>query len=517
MKAREEAADRLKEKQKETFQLANEGRTRADGTSGASYAPDVEELANERAEAATKIASTQVGNSGNAFAPELKDYVTTEASRSSDNSKLASTLSREQYKELTNRDKVIELDHDTLWSYILKAAEPQNRPDGAMMLAREIWVASKNKARNFAVAELVANNGFASNRECVEEDEDGNCLSWKVKSPGSVIGRTVEEATLFDTQQTVAADESSDLSGVDEPDVSEAETLTASDNQTGGNTGGNGTPTGGGQAPGGTGDNDDFDLDGILNLFDFDMDDDGVDNDNDNNNFTIPDFGFPIDWSDVLDNIAPVVTLKLTGPSLDQIYEGRSNVANIAWRALNANECTAKNNWLSSSLVPNRTEAVREIGDDLDASGSLTVYLPLTFDIRLERARGDQTAIIGYATSTNATLTQQVTTITLNNSEVASGDRFSLIAKSGLSDEAKITIETNVASASAVNDLLGAALTQLSANSTVGQEFAKYRITFTANQSGTAFITVTADPIYSLTCTNDSKTTSKTVTVSRGD
>ena len=304
---------------------------------------------------------------------------------------------------------------------------------------------------------------------------------------------------------------------MDEPDVSETETLTSSDSQTGGNSGGSGTPTGGGQDPGGTGDNDDFDLDGILNLLDLDIDDDGVDNDDDDDNFTIPDFGFPIDWSDVLDNIAPIVTLKLTGPSLDQIYEGRSNVANITWKALNADECTAKNNWLSASLIPNRTEAVREVGDDLDTSGSLTVYLPLTFDLRLERVRDSQTTVISYATTTNAALTQQVTIITLGSSEVAIGDRFSLIAKSGLSDEAKITIETNVASASAVNDLLGAALTQLSANSSVGQEFDKYRVTFTANTSGTSFITITADPIYSLTCTNDSKTTSKTVTVSRGD
>ena len=518
VKAREEVAERLKESQKQTLQLANEGRTRADGTDGASYATDVEELVKERVQAAAKITTTQVGNSGSAFAPELKAYLTAESERSSIDGQLASTLSREQYKELTDRSKVTELDHDSLWSFILKAAEPQNRPDGAMMIAREAWMVAQAKAEDFAIAELVANNGFASNRECVEEDDDGNCISWKVKSPGSVIGRAVEEATQLDNQLTLAADEASDLSGVEEPGISEAENLEQNNDSSGGPGGGGGGPVGGGgQAPGGQGDNDDFDLDGILNMFDFDIDDDGTDNDNDRDNFTIPDFGFPIDWGNLGGNRAPSLTFKLTGPTLEQIYEGRPNVGTISWKAQNADKCVARNNWLSSSLIPNRVESVKTANQTLETSGSLITYLPLTFDLRLERTRGNQTVIIPFATTTSAALTQQVTSITLNNSEVAVGDRFSLVAKVGLSDEAKVTIETNVASAGAVNSLLGSALTSLSASSAAGQEFGKYRITFTANESGTAFITITADPIYSIRCTNGGRNTDKTITVSRGN
>ncbi len=517
VKAREEAAERLQESQKQTLQLANEGRTRADGTDGASYATDVEELVKERVQAAAKITTTQVGNSGSAFAPELKAYLTAESERSSIDGQLASTLSREQYKELTDRSKVTELDHDSLWSFILKAAEPQNRPDGAMMIAREAWMVAQAKAEDFAIAELVANNGFASNRECVEEDDDGNCISWKVKSPGSVIGRAVEEATQLDNQLTLAADEASDLSGVEEPGISEAENLEQNNDSSGGPGGGGGGPVGGGgQAPGGQGDNDDFDLDGILNMFDFDIDDDGTDNDNDRDNFTIPDFGFPIDWGNLGGNRAPSLTFKLTGPTLEQIYEGRPNVGTISWKAQNADKCVARNNWLSSSLIPNRVESVKTANQTLETSGSLITYLPLTFDLRLERTRGNQTVIIPFATTTSAALTQQVTSITLNNSEVAVGDRFSLVAKVGLSDEAKVTIETNVASAGAVNSLLGSALTSLSSSSAAGQEFAKYRITFTTNESGTAFITITADPIYSIRCTGNGRNTDKTVTVSRG-
>jgi len=520
VKAREEVAKRLKESQKQTLQLAKEGRTRADGTDGASFTPTVEENVKEKAENASKVTATKVGNSGSAFAPKLATFLEQEKKQSTFENRIASDIAENQFEEFTDPKKSRELNYKSWTRMFLDVSDPQNNPSGSALMALEESYAAKAKAGAGAIIDIVAGGGFVSKTECVEEDEDGNCVKEKVTTPGSVINRAVGDATQIDNQLTLTADEASDLSGVEEPGIGEVETLEPSKNTT--NTGG----PGGGGAGGGSGPGGNFELSDLADLFTngdlsalFDLF--GSDSAGNGGNFG----GFSL--RDILDylnrggnigdlDLPPSLTFKLTGPTLEQIYEGRPNVGTISWKAQNADKCVARNNWLSSSLIPNRVESVKTTNQTLETSGSLITYLPLTFDLRLERTRGNQTVVIPFATSTSAALTQQVTSITLNNSEVAVGDHFSLVAKVGLSDEAKVTIETNVASAGAVNSLLGSALTSLSSSSAAGQEFGKYRITFTTNESGTAFITITADPIYSIRCTGNGRNTDKTVTVSRG-
>lgn len=515
VKAREEASKRADEAQKQIFNRVETGGKTASGED-TTLKPDVEDYTKDWADQGAAQAVSQAKSSGNYNAEKMAKYTEYQNKAGTFANNIASDFSENQIKELTDPEQVKELNSQSLWRGILKLAEPQNNAYGQISMIWDKVSQEKSQGRENARLEFLSGGGYVPVKECVKEDENGVCVKYKVNSTGSTNQHAANEAASVDLQQTLNADEASDLNEDNVPGVAEFETLEPSKNTT--NTGG----PGGGSGPGGGFNLEDLadlftngDLDALFDLF-------GSDGSGNSGNFG----GFSL--RDILDllnrggsigdlNLPPVINFKLTGPSLEQIYEGRSNVATISWKAQNADKCTARNSWLSSSLLPNRVEAVKKSGDNLETSGSLLTYLPLTFDIRLERTRGNQTVVIPFATSTNASLTQQVTTITLESSQVAAGDRFSLVAKAGLNDEAKVTIETNVANAGTVNNLLGAALTSLSSTSAAGQELSKYRITFTANESGTGFITITADPIYSIRCTSGGRNTDRTVTVSRGN
>lgn len=519
VRAREEAAKRLNDVQKETLNYLTTGNTKTDGSAG-SFTPTVQEHVTDKVENAAKIVATQAKNSGSAFAPKLATFLEQEKKQSTFENRVASDIAENQFKEFADPVKSRELNYKSWTRMFLAVSDPQNNPSGSALMALEESYAAKAKAGAGAIVDIIAGGGFVSKTECVEEDEDGNCTKEKIITAGSINQAAGEKSVLLDVEQTLLADEVSDINDDSAPGIGELETFKPSSDSSA-NSGSPGGGAGEGSGPGGN-----FELSDLADLFTngdlsalFDLF--GSDSSGNGGNLG----GFSL--SDILNylngggnigdlDLPPIVNFKLTGPTLEQIYEGRPNVATISWKAQNADSCTVRNDWLSSSLIPNRAEAVKELGDNLETSGSLITYLPLTFDVRLERTRDSQTAIIGYATTTSAALTQQVTSITLNNNEVVAGDRFSLVAKVGLSDEARVTIETNMASASTVNNLLGAALNQLSKTSATGKEFGKYRVTFTANESGTGFITVTADPIYSIRCTSGGRNTDRTVTVSRG-
>jgi hypothetical protein len=520
VKAREAASKRANEAQKQIFNRTETGGKTASGED-TTLKPDVEDYTKDWADQGAAQAVSQTKSSGNYAAQKAADYIEYQNKTGTFANKIASDFSENQIKELSDPEKVKELNSQSLWQGILRLSEPQNNAYGVISMAWDKLSQEKSQGRNNAQLEFLSGGGYVPVKECVEKDDNGVCKKYKVNSTGSTNQHAANEAASIDLQQTLNADEASDLNEDNVPGVAEFETLEPSKNTT--NTGG----PGGGGAGGGSGPGGNFELSDLADIFTngdlsalFDLfGSDSAGNGGNLGGFSLRDI---LDYlnrgGDIGDlDLPPSVTFKLTGPTLEQIYEGRPNVGTISWKAQNADKCVAKNNWLSSSLLPNRVEAVKTANQTLETSGSLITYLPLTFDLRLERTRGNQTVVISFATSTNATLTQQVTSITLGNNQVAIGDRFSLVAKVGLSDEAKVTIETNVASAGAVNSLLGSALTSLSASSAAGQEFGKYRITFTANESGTAFITITADPIYSIRCTGNGRNTDQTVTVSRGN
>lgn len=520
VKAKEKAANNLAKFQKETLQNRSEGRTRADGTTGDSFTPTPEAYAAEVAEVAKKNVTTYINkNSGNSFATQVTNILYKQEER--DSKPLASTLSKEQYEQLTSPEKAIKLNGQTFWGYALLAIEPQNNPVGSFMLAKQERESAATQGATLAIQELAAGGGYAPQIKAKEKDDEGNVTKREIVSPGSTIARTVEEATLIDVVQNEQADEAADLSGVEQPSSQESTTLEPAD----------GGPSNGGQSPGGGG----FDWSTITDLVgDWGSGGGSGGGNGGGTGGTSGGFGNILELlQNLLGNLGgnssnnntggnggsttnkPEAAIAINGPTLAELAAGRPNIINLRWGSLNASRCVATNDWLSASLIPNRVETVKTLDTSVGTSGSLVMYLPLNFDLKLLRERNGITSTIGYSTTTNPSLSQQVTTITINPSDIAVGDKFILVAQTGVNEQVQVAVQTNVASASAVNTLLNAALDSLSDSSTEGKEFRKYQFFFTVNQNGVGFITITAKASYSIRCSGSNQTANATVNLTR--
>lgn len=496
-KARQEAADLVEEYRNQYLEFVKEGYV-VDG-SGEKDTLVVENYgdyyAERRAAAAKIVLDEYLKNSGDIFKEATREALTRQENES--RYYPASTISREEYDKLKNPANMTSEELTTLLTKVYDPTKPNN-PWTSYLINKDFLQQAKDRAEELAKDELQS-SGFKPVRECVEVAEDGEtCLKTRIITPGSIVENNVGKVFDSRVDQLEQADEVSDVGEeTPAPAAEESERFETVDSQAGnssnfdggfarnifsnllsrlrglfGNLGNNGGSGGGG----------------------------GNNDDNNNNNGT---------------SEGPEISFTFTTAEVEDILAGEANQAFLNWQSEEAINCTAGNDWLSAHNLNRRVTILANQGRNVGTEGTATLRYPLTFNLRLERERGGQTTIIPMATTTNPSLTQQVVAIALENADVAAGDTFRLIVRAGGGAEQYVTTTASGNNAGAVVTALKNTVDNLSASSAANQEFDRLRLTVGSNGSGTGFITATIDPVYQITCRNNTGITTESVTITR--
>lgn len=484
--ARQAASDEVEKYNKAYLKFVDEGyAVDANGQKGNLIIENLDDYILEGTDEITKVfISEYENNDSDIFSQETKEALL----RNIAEGKYLpySTITKEEYDKLADPKDLTSAEFLSLLNKAYDPSKPNN-PITSYNISKNILEAARSISESNRINEL-SSSGFKPVRECAELAPDGQtCVKWQTVTPGSVIQGEVSNTFGSRLRQLEQADEVTDI-GEDTPipTPAQSQTFEADDATAGGSPGFNGNFAqnifsgllarlrglfnNGGNGGGGGGGGEE---------------------------------GEP-----------PVATFTFNTASVAEINGGEANAAFLNLSTQGASECKAANNWLSLRPSGNKAEVVVAQGASVGTSGSLKISLPLNFSLRMERVRGEEVTTFTPATTVNASLTQQISSLNFGSSQVAAGDTFKLVVKA-IDQEQSVSVTAGSANAAAVVSALQQAVLSLGATTDQGKEFKALRLTFNSNQSGEGFITATIDPTYRLTCSNQNGSTNASVTITR--
>jgi hypothetical protein len=90
---------------------------------------------------------------------------------------------------------------------------PSNNPVGAYAAAQAELSLRTASGRNIELSKLNWGEGFLSSKECVAENQNGDCIEYKINTPGSVINDQLGNALGTSYRQLELADEFNEIVG----------------------------------------------------------------------------------------------------------------------------------------------------------------------------------------------------------------------------------------------------------------------------------------------------------------
>ena len=145
------------------------------------------------------VTLTQEKNSGNIHGDKVAQAYQ-QMTGSSYADQIKSTMTKDQFDSLSDPAKLATMSDEEYWDALLGSLEPQNNVDGTFMLLDSKTATEKAAAKELAIAQYNANQGYNDTRECVSGYTDANggkwCWEWRTLTPGST-NKAVQEETLL--------------------------------------------------------------------------------------------------------------------------------------------------------------------------------------------------------------------------------------------------------------------------------------------------------------------------------
>jgi len=422
-----------------------------------------------------------------------------------------STISRDNYDRLMEGESFY--DSDDFWSTFVGVHNPafSNNPQTSFINNNNHLGLSQSVAREQAILEYNAGQGYLPIRECVDRSDDGFCRQWKTITPGIQVKDSASKALNYRLDLYTDAKQG-DLAPGNEPQVLEIKDQTPA--QTGG----------GAKGPGSE------DLESIIYLLSQFGSQYGYQPTNDEggggSSFTpeqilelIIEYGQKfIDWWN--GSRETKINMDLAITSLADINTGQPNQANISWQASGVSSCRFKNSWLSSNPTSDeKLDIVDQAGSNAEDQGERTINLPLQFNVRFIRERaGNQESLPLVSKEINEQLTYSSITIDMPpTSETKMNDVFYILFSPYRTNRALgpsgISIKISGVSASA-EDMVDTFVTSFNqATGAQKAELDKYDFSFNRE---TGKIIITPKRGYEIECTTfDDRTITKKIELQR--
>lgn len=305
------------------------------------YVKNTQDQLKQVSEEAKKVYYDNLKNSGDAF----KD-ITLNSLKKNDSKGFSSSITKTTYNQFSNGQIQ---NSDDWWSAFLAITDPTkpNSPQNSYDLNKDLVNQQQEKARQLATNDLIANQGYLPTRECKEFTSDGQtCKRWEIQTPAIQIKESVAKALASRVDQYLDPKQGF-ISEGNQPSVEEVRTFTPQ------------TSGGGGSGPG-TKSSSSI-LQTIITFLD-------------NIRIQQQDRG----------NVS--LTYTVTNNNA-----GSPTSIKLAWQGTNVLACSTDDDWIGQGTIPDFVDIIKKQGESLSSSGSFTLGVPLTFDLRFSRTRASST------------------------------------------------------------------------------------------------------------------------------